>query len=124
MGGRGAASGTSNAGYRYASEYKTLIQLDNIKVLQKNWGAAVLPQETMSAGKQRVYAIGNKSGELKSIGFYAADGRLKRQIDADHAHDRQKPHVHEGFFHSRDSYPMTKSDWAYYRKVLRVWNSM
>jgi hypothetical protein len=124
MGGRGAASGVSNSGRRYGTEYRTIVELDSIKVARRNSDPPVLPQETMSSARGRVYAVGNRSGGLKAIGLYARDGRLRRQIDVDHTHSGQSPHIHEGYGHSQRHVRMTKSDWAYYRKVMRLWESM
>ena len=60
MDGRGAASGVSVKGAAYGSEYKTLFRVDNIKFVQpRKQGSSPVPLETMSAGKNRVYAFAN-----------------------------------------------------------------
>jgi hypothetical protein len=124
MGGRGAASGVSAQGYKYGTEFKTLMSVDNIKFVQfQNSTAATIPKETMSAGRNRVYVLVNKSGTLKSITFYDKSGLLKRQIDFGHGgHQGFSPHVHRGYEHSPNAYSLTKSDKAYVEKARRLWN--
>lgn len=126
MGGRGAASGTSAKGFEYGTEFKSLLRVDNIKFVQyqlKN--EARIPEETMSSGRNRVYVIVNQQNVLKSITFYNKEGILRRQIDLDHAHDKQSPHVHAVKISAnrREIVPLTKSDKAYIEKVRRIWNN-
>jgi hypothetical protein len=127
MGGRGAASGVSVAGYEYGTEYKTLIRVDNIKFVQYQISpSATIPLETMSAGRNRVYVLINKKGVIKSITFYNKEGKLRRQIDFGHPeHHGFSPHVHlvdKGYIHMPKAYPLTKGDKAYVEKVRRIWN--
>jgi len=126
MGGRGAASGISNKGVTYGREYKTLFRVDNIKFVQsRKPGSTPVPLETMSAGRNRVYALVNNEGTLKAITFYNKQGMLKRQIDLDHWHLGRVPHVHTGYAEGRSKkyVPMTKSDNAYVEKVRKIWNN-
>jgi hypothetical protein len=125
MGGRGAASGVSDKGLKYGTEYKTLMSVDNIKYVQfQNSTAAAIPLETMASGRNRVYVLVNKSGNLKSITFYNKEGKLKRQIDFGHpGHHGFSPHVHEDYGHSAKAQPLNKSDKAYVEKVRRIWSS-
>jgi hypothetical protein len=124
MGGRGAASGVSVKGYEYGTEFKSLISVDNIKFVQyqleKN---AKIPEETMSSGRNRVYAIVNQQNILKSITFYNKEGKLRRQIDLDHEHNKQSPHVHAVKISAdlREIVPLSKSDKAYIEKVRKIW---
>ena len=48
MGGRGASSGISDSGKRYGTEYKTIAQFGNVKVVRANDGGAKAPMETMT----------------------------------------------------------------------------
>jgi hypothetical protein len=122
MGGRGSASGMSDKGYRYGTEYKALIRVDNIKFVQpQKPGSTPVPLETMSAGKNRVYAVINNKGILTSIVFYDKKGKRRRQIDLRHSHKGYIPHVHSGYNHSFGSGTLTKSDRAYIGKVERIW---
>ena len=124
MGGRGAASGVSVKGITYGNDYKTLLRVDNIKFVQsRKQGSTPVPLETMSAGKNRVYVLINNKDVMKSIALYNKDGIRRRQIDLDHAHGRQQPHTHIGYGASRKIVPLTKSDKAYIKKVMRIWNN-
>jgi hypothetical protein len=124
MGGRGAASGVSDKGLEYGTEFRTLIRVDNIKfVTPTKAGPSPVPLETMSAGRNRVYAFVNYGGDLKSIIFYDKDGKRERQIDLDHQHRGQVPHVHVGYAenHTSTLIPLTKSDNEYIAKVTKIW---
>ena len=124
MGSRGSRSGVSDKGTTYGKEYKTLFTVDNIKFVQPTKpGSTPVPLETMSAGKNRVYALVNNRGVLKSIVFYDKQGKKRRQIDLTHDHDRGNPHVHIGYDiqHDRKHIPLTTSDKAYVAKVTRIW---
>jgi hypothetical protein len=124
MGGRGAASGVSDKGFEYGTEFRTLIRVDNIKfVTPTKAGPSSVPLETMSTGRNRVYAFVNYGGDLKSIAFYDKNGKRRRQIDLDHMHYGHMPHVHVGYDspHTKKYIPLTKSDNAYIAKVTRIW---
>jgi len=125
MGGRGAASGVSAAGKKYGTEYRTILTHDNIKFVQpQKEGSAPVPLETMSAGKNRVYAYVNNKMILKSIVFYDKDGKRTRQIDMSHEHDGLQPHVHIGYDTHSDYYiPLTERDKKYVEKVERLWKN-
>ena len=45
VGGRGASSGISDSGKRYGTEYKTIAQFGNVKVIHSNDGGAKAPME-------------------------------------------------------------------------------
>jgi hypothetical protein len=122
MGGRGAASGKSAQGHDYGTEFKTLLEVDNIKFVQYiHTENAKTPLETMSADKNRVYALINKFNFIKSITFYDKSGKLQRQIDLDHSHRGQNPHVHVGYEHSPETVPLNKNDEEYIAKVRKLW---
>jgi hypothetical protein len=125
MGGRGAASGVSDKGLKYGTEFRTLMSVDNIKFVQfQNSTAATIPQETISAGRNRVYVL-VKDDKLKSITLYNSKGIVRRQIDLDHKHKGVVPHVHTVNVNawSREIVPATKSDIAYIEKVRKLWNN-
>jgi hypothetical protein len=126
MGGRGAASGVSDKGFQYGTEFRTLMSVDNIKFVQYLLKQeARIPEETMSSGRNRVYVIVNQQNVLKSITFYNKEGILRRQIDLDHAHDKEIPHAHAVKISTdtRKHVPLTKSDKAYIEKVRRIWEN-
>ena len=79
MGGRGASSGISDSGKRYGTEYKTIAQFGNVKVVRANDGGAKAPMETMTPG--RVYATVDKFNDIKYITFHDAEGERVKQID-------------------------------------------
>ncbi|MDR2733779.1 MAG: hypothetical protein LBC99_03930 [Spirochaetota bacterium] len=127
MGGRGASSGISAAKKKYGTEYRTIIEYDNIKFIQpRGKGSSSVPLETMSAAKDRVYAYVNNVGTLKSIAFYDGEGKRVRQIDLDHPHAGHMPHVHVGYDnkHTNEYIPLTAKDEAYIEKVKKIWNSI
>ena len=51
MGGRGASSGISDKGKPYGTEYKTIAQFGNVKVVRSNNGEAKSPMDTMTPGR-------------------------------------------------------------------------
>jgi hypothetical protein len=124
MGGRGATSGISVKGYEYGTEFKSLLRVDNIKFVQyqleKN---AKIPEETMYSGRNRVYVIVSQQNVLKFITFYNKEGKLRRQIDLDHEHNKRSPHVHAVKISAdlREIVPLSKSDKAYIEKVRKIW---
>lgn len=99
MGGRGAASGVSDKGRPYGTEYSTVMKLSNIKFVRYNDStAAKAPQETMTKG--RVYVTVNSKDELTSITYYDSSGKRSKTIDLNHEHNGKKPHTHHGYNHS------------------------
>lgn len=105
MGGRGAGSGLDpykgrdGKMFRYGEEFKTLWQDGNVKyVTVRNLVERPrVPQITRTPG--RIYVLVGEGGQLKSICHYGKDGKLDRQIDLDHFHNRMNPHIHDGFDH-------------------------
>lgn len=104
MGGRGASLGISVKGKKYGTEFKTLLNVGNIKFVKHNDSAASkTPMETMSKG--RVYVTVNNKDELKSITFYDNNNKRYKQIDLTgkaHAINGKYvlPHVHMGYTHN------------------------
>lgn len=105
MGGRGAASGISDNGKVYGSEYTSLLTVGNIKFVKYNDSkSAKAPQETMTKG--RVYVTVNNKNELTTITYYNNDGKRTKSIDLNHEHNGKKPHTHHGYEH--DEYGTTR----------------
>lgn len=105
MGGRGASSGLSVKGLKYGTEFKTILQVENIKFVRYNGNSSTSPMETMS--KDRIYVTVNKENRLKSIVlFNKGEGKRKEQIDLDHQHkidgEQIVPHAHIGYFHAEN----------------------
>lgn len=102
MGGRGAASGISDKGKRYGTEFSSLLKVSNIKFVKYN-GAdnAKDPLETMTKG--RVYVTVNDRNEINSINYYGSDGKRVKSINLLHNHKEIKgQHTHEGYFHDEN----------------------
>jgi hypothetical protein len=123
MGGRGSAGGISDKGIKYGEEYSNLLATENIKFIKYNMAkSAKVPLETMSALKNRVYVL-VKDDKLKSILFYDNHGKKTRQIDLDHAHLGERPHVHSGYDteHKKEREKLTRTEKKYISKVRIAW---
>ena len=105
MGGRGAASGISDKGRKYGTEYHSVLVKDNIKFVKYNFGNTTVPLETMSADKRRIYVTINNQGKVKFITGYSKNGKLAWRIDVSgkaHYVDGKRintPHIHIGNDH-------------------------
>lgn len=103
MGGRGAASGFSDKGKPYGTEYKTLLSVGNIKFVQRTEGSATAPLETMTKG--RVYVTINEAGFPKFVSYYDRENKRTKTIDLDKPHKGISPHVHHGYDHNENDGP-------------------
>lgn len=122
MGGRGASSGISDTGKRYGTEYTTLAQFGNVKVIRANEGAAKAPMETMTPG--RIYATVDKFNDIKYITFHDTEREKGRQIDVKgRTHAGALPHTHYGYEHDEyGTYPgMSGKDERIVNSVLQQW---
>lgn len=121
MGGRGAASGISDKGRKYGTEYHSVLKKDNIKFVKYNFGNTTVPLETMSSDKRRIYATINNQEKVKFITGYSKNGQLAWQIDVSgKAHyvngERiETPHIHIGKDHVNTK---VKTLNKRYRKIL------
>ncbi len=98
MGGRGAASGISDKGKKYGTEFETVAQFGNVKVIKVKQGAVTAPMETMTPG--RVYAVLDNDNDIKHIVSYDVNGERNAQIDLKGpSHNGLKVHVHVGYEH-------------------------
>ena len=124
MGGRGAASGFSDKGKPYGSEYNTLASEGNIKFVRRTDGSAPAPLETMT--KNRVYVTVNSANELKFISYYDRDNKRHKTIDLDKPHKGLKPHVHHGYDHNENDGPkgatgLSDKERRMVEKVVNLW---
>lgn len=121
MGGRGSSSGMSVNGKKYGTEYKTLAQSGNIKIVAYNGGASKTPMETMTKG--RVYGTVNDKGILKSITYYDKGNKRFKQIDLSHEHHGANPHAHLGYYHNEkgDRLKLTPSEKKTVERVKKLW---
>ncbi len=124
MGGRGASSGMSDSGKPYGSEYKTLAQFGNIKVVKYlDTNSTKSPMETMTRG--RVYATLDGNNNIKYITFYDVEGERTRQIDVTgpkHG-ELEVPHTHIGYEH--DEYGTRKPNAKEQKiidRILLLWD--
>lgn len=124
MGGRGSASGISDKGKRYGTEYTTVLQSGNIKFVKKNEGSASAPMETRSKG--RIYVTIGSKNELKSISFYDSENERYQQIDLSHTHyingEKRNPHVHIGYEHNEiGDRDISQRERALIEKIRKIW---
>lgn len=99
MGGRGASSGVSVKGKHYGSEFRTLLQADNVKFVKQNAAMnAKDPLETMAKG--RIYATINDEDKINAISYYGDDGKRIKTINLIHSHENfTGEHTHIGYYH-------------------------
>ena len=128
MGGRGAASGASvrdGKVYVYGTEYRSVLEIKNIKFVVNNEGEARTPMETQTQG--RIYVTINSNNDIKAITFYDKDGKRKRQIDVSgKPHEingkSELPHTHNGYFHDENgTRALTPSEKRFVDIVKRLW---
>ena len=118
MGGRGASSGSSKAGNRYGSQYKTLFASGNVKFVSKHSRGSETLMETATRG--RVYAH-VEGADLKAIVYFDVEGKRSKQIDLDHAHLGVSPHAHDGYFHSEFRKGLSAKERAMVDRVFESW---
>ena len=112
MGGRGSASGMSDKGKLYGTEYETLYQAGNIKYVRYKDGSTTAPMETMT--KNRIYATIDYKGDVKHISFYDKENKRYKQIDLDHY----------GYWHDENGTTKPEvNDRSIVDKVNRIWQN-
>ncbi len=125
MGGRGAASGMSDKGRPYGSQYRSVLTAGNIKfLLPATKGQPETLMDTMTKG--RVYVlIDRKRNVPKSILFFDSKNKRSRQVDLDGRHGGSA-HTHHGYEHNEAS-PNGKptrpsdKDRKMIARVLKIW---
>lgn len=129
MGGRGASSGMSDKGNEYGTQYHTVLEVSNIKFVEKNARNSEGLLETRTPG--RVYVTVGGKDLLQVIYF---DNNLKRSktIDLSHSHEGMQPHVHHGYEHSevdtangvkKGATQLTTHERALLDKVYQLWHN-
>ena len=125
MGGRGASSGMSDSGKKYGTEYRTILQVGNVKFIKKNDGKSIKePLETMS--KNRVYVTIGRNDIPKSVTFYDKENKRYKQIDINgrpHKIDGKYvlPHTHYGYLHNKGTTVLTEKDTRRVERLVRYW---
>lgn len=122
MGGRGASSGISDKGNPYGSQYKTLLEYENIKFVT-NIGKNYEPlMETMTNGRTYVQVGGEDILRIVQVG---QDNRRNKVIEFDKK--KKQWHVHHGYLHAEDSEklhdPLSKTDERLLEKVNKIWHN-
>ena len=122
MGGRGASSGLSENGNKYGSQYRTLLEHENIKFVT-NTGKNYEPlMETMTNGRAYVQVGGE---DIVRIVFMGEDNKRNKVIEKDKKNKQW--HVHHGYFHTEESEkkhePLSKSDETFLEKVKQIWHN-
>lgn len=123
MGGRGASSGLSDNGNQYGSQYKTVLEHENIKFVVANDRSSESLLETMTEG--RVYVTVGGS-DLLRITYYDEQNKRTKQIDLNHAHKGMKPHTHHGYNHNENDDPkgatgLMLKEKKMVERVRRIW---
>ncbi len=133
MGGRGASSGMSHYERKdgtilenpYGSQYHTVLQSGNIKLVTKNERESETLMETMTRG--RVYAH-VEGGNIKSIVYFGNDNKRTKQVDLDHVHKGEAPHTHHGYNHNeydsaKGAARLTTEERAMVDRVRKLWDN-
>ncbi len=101
MGGRGASSGISVKSKKYGTQYRTVLEVDNIKFVSKIDRNSETLMETMTKGRVYVQVGGE---ELKSIIYFDENNKRRKAINLDHSHKNLKgSHIHRGYYHNEYS---------------------
>lgn len=128
MGGRSAASGISDKGRKYGTEYHTLLKSGNIKFIKYNLSnSSTSPYETRP-NNHRIYVTINNKNEPKYITMYRKNGKRIAQIDISgpaHFQGKNKlktPHIHVGYEH-QGSYVRNLNFWekGILSKINGIW---
>lgn len=122
MGGRGASSGISDSGKKYGSQYKTVLEHDNIKFVT-NIGKNYEPlMETMAQGRIYVQVGGE---DILRIVQNGANNQRNKVIEFDRKN--KEWHVHHGYFHSEYSEkihdPLSASDKELLDRIKKIWHN-
>lgn len=122
MGGRGASSGISDKGNKYGSQYHTILEVDNIKFVEKNKRDSEPLMETMTDGRVYVQVGGE---ELLRIIFFDENNKRNKVIEYDKRHDEW--HAHLGYFHNENDTaehsPLSEQDKEILEKVRTLWDN-
>lgn len=122
FGGRGASSGFSDKGKKYGSQYKTLLEHENIKFVT-NVGKNYEPlMETMTQGRIYVQVGGE---DILRIVQNGENNQRNKVIEYDRKN--KEWHVHHGYFHSEYSEkihdPLSVSDKELLDRIKKIWHN-
>ncbi len=113
----------SDKGKKYGTEYKTLAQFGNVKVVKYVEGNTKAPLETMTRG--RVYATLDADNDIKYITLHDSENErnLTIEVKGPEHHGLKTPHVHVGYEH--DEYgtrPPIEKELKLIDKILHLWD--
>ena len=123
MGGRGAASGMSVDKHgkpknKYGSQYHKVLEIGNIKFVEKNNRDSETLLETRTRG--RVYVtVGGK--DLLQVVYCDAENKRSKTIDLDHPHRGMKYHTHHGYYHNEQDGPKGATNLTPKEKRMVAW---
>ena len=122
MGSRGAFEDVSVGNFNFVDggqTYKSVGEVDGIKVLMRTSGSVKAPEYSHTAN--RIYAV-IQNGALKHLTFYDENHRQSVSIDLLHDHYGVIPHKHLNLDHTDKGIPITKEEQALVDKVRRRYN--
>ena len=126
MGGRGASSGKpyylNGKWNKYGDEYKTVLEVDNIKFVKAKNGSATAPTETQTKG--RAYVTVNNKNELKYITYMNKNNKRLKQIDLEEHIINGKLvdyHKHTGYNHQGKPKEINPSERKLVEKAINLW---
>lgn len=122
MGGRGASSGISRKDKPYGSQYKTLLEHENIKFVT-NIGKNYEPlMETMTKGRMYAQVGGEDIVRIVQMG---ENNKRNKVIEKDKRTGEW--HVHRGYLHTEDSEklhePLNSSEQKLLDNVKKIWHN-
>ncbi len=122
MGGRGASSGISVKSKKYGTQYRTVLEVDNIKFVSKRSRSSEDLLETMTEG--RIYVTVGVN-DLLRITFFDENNKRNKIIERDKR--TEEWHVHKGYYHSEYSDTvhenLTPEDEKILDKVKSIWSN-
>lgn len=122
MGSRGSFEDVSSGNFNFVDggqTYKSIGEVDGVKVLVKTSGSVKAPEYSHTAN--RVYAI-IQDGALKHLTFYDENHNQSVSIDLLHSHHGVQPHKHLNLDHSDKGIAITKEEQAIVDKIRRRYN--
>lgn len=102
----------------YGTEFHTVHQVDNIKFIKANDNSNSSPRITQA--DDRIYVVVGDDNKLKNIVLFDEDKKRTRQIDLDHFHNGEKPHVHTGYNHDGEGV-MEQADSDLVDRIEKIW---
>ncbi len=127
MGSRGAFVNINNNDFRFVSGgqiYNTVgfDESSNVRYLVQTSGAVKVPDYSHSS--DRIYAVFDKKGNIKSIGIYENHIKVK-SIDLGHPHYEPtlgktlSAHYHTDLYHQDPAKELSENDWKLVNRIIK-----